>query len=168
MAKLLLIDDDPLLLRMYQTKFQADGMEVETASDGIDGLAKISSFQPDLVLLDVMMPKMNGLDVLKKIKENEQTKKIPVVMLTNVSSSDTDEQSGLALGAVAYLVKAHYTPKEVLQKVKEILGGYVRELPKVTVPVKEVSPEAEKKRQEMEKAKKELEEAEQKLKKLTS
>lgn len=144
MAKILLVDDDPLLVRMYQTKFESEGHAVKTASDGAKALDEVKTVKPDMILLDVMMPKMNGLDVLKHLKADETTKKIPVVMLTNVSSSDADEQKGLELGAVAYLVKANYTPKEIVQKVKEILGGYTRDIPKVQATVKEETPPAKK------------------------
>lgn len=137
MANILLVDDDPLLVRMYQTKFKSEGHNVKTASDGEQAITKASEEKPDLILLDVMMPKMNGLDVLKKLKGNTGTKSIPVVMLTNVSSSEADEAAGLELGAVAYLVKANYTPKEVVQKVKEILSGYKRDIPDVKTAIKE-------------------------------
>lgn len=136
MAKVLLIDDDPLLARMYQAKFVIDGYQTETASDGEEGVAKAQSGKPNLILLDIMMPKMNGLDVLKKLKEEESTKKIPVILLTNLST-DTHVQEGLDLGAVAYLVKADYTPKEVVQKVKEILAGYTSEVPPVKTIIKD-------------------------------
>ena len=131
MAKILLIDDDPLLVRMYQKKLENDGYMVATAGDGEEGLAKVAEFSPDLILLDIMMPKMNGLLVLKKLKENPATANIPVVMLTNVGSSDQDAEEGLELGAVAYLVKAVNRPSTVISKVKEILSGYVREIPQV-------------------------------------
>lgn len=136
MAKILIVDDDPLLVRMYQTKFEGDGNEVVTASDGHEGLEKVASEKPDIVLLDIMMPKMDGLETLRRIKADASIKTTPVIMLTNVSSSEADSNEGLELGAVAYLVKADYTPKEVVQKVKEILAAYKRELPKVEVAIK--------------------------------
>jgi DNA-binding response OmpR family regulator len=136
MAKILLVDDDPLLVRMYQIKFELDGNEVSTCGDGEEALEKLKSYTPDIVLLDIMMPKKDGLVTLEEIKENPETKKLPVIMLTNVSSSEADSQKGLELGAVAYLVKADYTPTEVVQKVKEILGAYTKDLPKVKVAIK--------------------------------
>jgi len=170
MAKILLVDDDALMVKMYQTKFKADGFDIEAALDGEAGLKKVAEFKPDLILLDVMMPKMNGLEMLKKVKENKETKAIPVIMLTNVGGSEADVERALSLGAVTYLVKASYTPKEVVQKVKEVLGGYVREVPKVKVPVKgeevkEKKAEPKDKKaalEEAEKAKKELAEAQKK------
>lgn len=134
MAKILLVDDDPLLVRMYQKKLENDGYTVATASDGEEGLVKVSEFLPDLILLDVMMPKLNGFLVLTKLKENPETAKIPVIMLTNVGSSDEDAEQGLELGAVAYLVKAVNRPSKVVSRVKEILSGYVREIPQVKEP----------------------------------
>ncbi|KKQ96197.1 MAG: Two-component transcriptional regulator, partial [Candidatus Woesebacteria bacterium GW2011_GWA1_39_12] len=110
MAKILIVDDDALMIRMYQTKFKSDGYSVETAADGEECLSKIGSSKPDLVLLDIMMPKVNGLQVLKKLKSNDETNKIPVVLLSNVGE-DNDINKGLEMGAVAYLVKASYTPK---------------------------------------------------------
>lgn len=136
MAKILLVDDDPLLVRMYQTKFELDGNEVATCGDGEEAIKKLKDFTPDMVLLDIMMPKKDGLATLKEIKDNPNTKKLPVIMLTNVNSSEADSQKGLELGAVAYLVKADYTPTEVVQKVKEILGAYTKDLPKVKVAIK--------------------------------
>lgn len=131
MAKILLVDDDPLLVRMYQKKLENDGYTVETANDGDVALSKVQDFKPDLVLLDVMMPKVNGYEVLKTLKADDSTKKIPVIILTNVGASDEDVSRGMELGAVAYLVKAGNKPSAVVSKVKEILGGYVKEIPQV-------------------------------------
>lgn len=136
MAKILLVDDDALLVRMYQTKLKADGYEVETAGDGAEGFNKTKEFKPDLILLDVMMPKMNGFEMLKTLKQNTGTKKIPVILLTNVGGSEGDIEKGLSLGAVAYIIKANYLPKEIVQKVKEILAGYKRDLPEVKTLIK--------------------------------
>lgn len=136
MAKVLLVDDDALLVRMYQKKLENDGYEVATAQDGDVVLAKVSEFKPDLILLDIMMPKVDGLKVLSKLKENKKTSKIPVILLTNIGGSDEDINRGLELGAVAYLVKASNKPAEVVAKVKEILAGYVHELPKVKAIIK--------------------------------
>ena len=130
MAKILLVDDDQLLVRMYQKKLENDGYEVAVADDGDVAMQKVKEFVPDLILLDIMMPKVNGYEVLKNLKATEATKNIPVILLTNVGSSDEDLQKGMNLGAVAYLVKAGNRPDVVVSKVKEVLAGYVRELPK--------------------------------------
>lgn len=136
MAKILLVDDDPLLIRMYQTKLESDGYTVETGNNGEEAVLKATTFGPDLILCDIMMPKMNGLDALKKLKGDEATKEIPVIMLSNVSGSNEDTNKALELGAATYMVKSSYTPKEVVQKVKEILSATVHEIPKVEVAIK--------------------------------
>jgi len=135
MAKILVVDDDKLMVKMYQGKFEDDGFEVGTAVDGQTGFDKTIEFKPDLILLDIMMPKVDGLEMLKNLKSNQATKKIPVILLTNVGGSDEDVEKGLSLGAVAYMIKAHYDAKDIVKKVKEILGGYVRELPKAEVTI---------------------------------
>ena len=134
MAKILLVEDDPLMIRMYQRKLLNDGYEVEIAINGEEGLVKIRSFVPDLVLLDIMMPKLNGLQVLERMKADPSISKIPVVILTNLAGSQEDIERGLELGAVAYLVKSAYRPDQVLGKVKEVLAGYTRskEVPKAS------------------------------------
>jgi len=126
MVKILIIEDDPLMQRMYQKAFGFDGYTVVVAGDGVEGLEKIRSEQPTLVLLDVMMPKMNGLDVLTKIKADPELKKIPVIMLTNLAGS-ADAEKALLMGAVKYIVKSEQEPKAVVQMVKEILAGYTRD-----------------------------------------
>lgn len=137
MAKILIVDDDPLYVRVYQLKLTGDGHTIETASNGEEALAKVGPFNPDLILLDIMMPKIDGFEVLKRLKENEITKKIPVIILTNLGGDDTNTLRGLELGAVTYLIKSTYTPKEVVQKVKEILAASTTEVPKVKMELKD-------------------------------
>ncbi|MFZ5438027.1 MAG: response regulator transcription factor [Patescibacteria group bacterium] len=141
MAKILLVDDDPLLIRMYQKKFELDGHQVITASDGNLLFDQLNNFKPEVILLDVMMPELNGLETLKKLKADEKHKSIPVVMLTNVGSSEKDSEAALEAGAVAYLVKASYTPKEIVQKVNEIISGYTHEVLQVKTKIKPASNE---------------------------
>ena len=131
MAKILIIEDDALLSRMYQIVFSSSNYEVAVAVDGEDGLEKTSSFKPDLILLDIMMPKLNGLEVLKKLKANPETKTTPVVVLTNLAGSG-DVQAALELGAVRYIVKSENKPKQVDEIVSGILAGYTRgNVPKI-------------------------------------
>lgn len=163
MAKILLVDDDKLMVKMYKGKFEDDGFSVAVAVDGRAGFDKTLEFKPDLILLDIMMPNINGLEMLKKLKNNDATKNVPVILLTNVGGSDEDIKRGLGLGAVAYLVKAHYDAKDVVKKVKEILGGYTHELPKVEVTIDEdKSEKKEKALKEAQKANKELQKAQKK------
>lgn len=126
MAKILIVEDDPLISRMYQMMFGFEGYEVETAADGIEGLEKIRKNKPTIILLDVMMPNMNGLEVLDKIKLDPETKNIPVIMLTNLSDQQ-DAETALAKGAVKYIVKSDKEPREIANMVKEILKGYTRD-----------------------------------------
>lgn len=123
---LLVVEDDPLMSRMYQKIFSFEGYNVVTAQDGQDGLEKATKEIPTLILLDIMMPKMNGLEVLDKLKANPETKNIPVVMLTNLAGTQ-DAEKAMSKGAVKYIIKSEYEPKQVANMVKEILAGYTRD-----------------------------------------
>ena len=118
--KILLVEDDPFLLDMYSTKFQEVGFTISAAQDGDTALVKAQEELPDLILLDIVLPKKDGFAVLKTLKSQSQTAKIPVILLTNLGL-DGDVKRGLELGAASYIVKAHFTPTEVVAKVKEIL-----------------------------------------------
>lgn len=122
MAKILIVEDDKFISKMYFKKFEVDGFEVELAGNGAEGLEKMVSFKPDLVLMDIMMPKMNGIDALEKAKAEDNLKNIPILILTNLSSTD-DAQSAVKKGAIGYLVKSDYTPAQIVEKVKELLKG---------------------------------------------
>lgn len=125
MAKILITEDDPLISRMYQKIFDFEGYQIEMAADGQECLDKTRSNPPTLILLDVMMPRMNGLETLEKLKADPETKAIPVVMLTNLAGQQ-DAEAALAKGAVKYIIKSEHDPKEVADIVKEILSGYTR------------------------------------------
>ena len=125
MSKILIVEDDPLMSRMYQKIFTFEKYEVDMAHDGEEGLAKAQSGAPTLILLDVMMPKMNGLQVLEKLKADDRTKAIPVIMLTNLAGQQ-DAETALSKGAVKYLIKSEHEPKEVTDIVEGILAGYTR------------------------------------------
>lgn len=122
MAKVLIIEDDPLIQRMYQKIFTFENYEVQVASNGEEGLEKVKTSQPDAILLDVMMPVMNGLEVLDKLKSDPKLKPVPVIMLTNLAD-EKDAETALSRGAVKYIIKSDYDPKQVLDMVKEILAG---------------------------------------------
>jgi CheY-like chemotaxis protein len=132
MIKILIVEDDPLISRMYQKIFSFENYTVEVAENGEEALVKIRSAKPTIVLLDVMMPKMNGLQVLEKLKSDPDTKAIPVIMLTNLAGQQ-DAEKALSLGAIKYIVKSQYEPKQIVDMVKEILAGYTRdEVPSAT------------------------------------
>ncbi|MBI2019927.1 response regulator [Candidatus Daviesbacteria bacterium] len=120
MAKVLIVEDDPILLKIYHKKFEIEGFQVETAIDGETGLTKIKTIMPNLVLMDIMLPKMNGIDAMEKAKADPQTANIPFLILTNLSTS-SDAQEAMKKGAVGFLVKSAVTPAQVVAKVKEIL-----------------------------------------------
>ncbi len=118
--KVLIVEDDVFLLNMYAEKFTLENYQVFAAEEGKKGVKLALKEKPDIILLDIILPGMNGFDVLKAIKEDESTRHIPVILLTNLSQRD-DINKGLELGAVDYLIKAHFMPSEVVEKVKNIL-----------------------------------------------
>ncbi|MBI4022322.1 MAG: response regulator [Candidatus Andersenbacteria bacterium] len=121
MAKILLVEDDQLLVRLYQKKFTMEGFTVVTARDGSEGIVRAQNEQPDIILLDLMMPKATGYDMLQVLQGSPQLKNIPVVVLTNLSS-DVEEERARAMGATDYLVKANNPPAVVVDRIKELLA----------------------------------------------
>ncbi len=120
---ILLVEDDQILSEMYKEKLELEGYKVLLAEDGKAALKKAKK-QPDLILLDIMMPEMNGFEVLKALKQDMETKNLPVIVLTNLGSESADKDKDLAMsmGAQSYLVKSYHTPDEVIKKVKSIIG----------------------------------------------
>lgn len=119
--KILLVEDDSFLLGMYAAKFAMEDFKVITAEDGEKAVRVALKELPDIILLDIILPKLNGFEVLKLLNNKAATKKIPVVLLTNLSQKDEIEK-GLAMGAEDYLIKAHFMPSEVVEKIKKILN----------------------------------------------
>jgi PleD family two-component response regulator len=106
---------------IYQTKLAQEGFEAVAAINGLEAMKKLQEVRPDLILLDIIMPYMDGLEVLKKIKDDERLKNIPIILLTNLSQKE-EISKGLELGANDYLIKSHFTPSEVMEKVKKYLN----------------------------------------------
>ena len=121
MAKILIVEDDTVLQQALSEYLTAEKFEVVLAADGETGVQTALSEKPDLILLDIILPKKDGYEVLQEIKSNEATKDIPIVLLTNLGSI-SDVEKALEMGATTYLVKADYKLEEVTSKVKEILG----------------------------------------------
>ena len=121
----LLVEDDEFLANIYKTKFEMEGFKVSVAENGEAGLGEAKKKMPNIILLDILLPKMDGFAVLEKLKEDPATKKIPVILLTNLGQKD-DVDRGLELGAADYLIKAHFQPSETVAKVKKVLGEEVR------------------------------------------
>jgi len=119
--KIFLVEDDAFLLSMYATKFEMEGFKVIMAEDGEKAVRLAQKEIPDIILLDIILPKMNGFEVLTQLKANSATARIPVILLTNLSQKDEIEK-GLKLGAVDYLIKAHFMPSEVVDKIKKVLN----------------------------------------------
>lgn len=124
--KILLAEDDLQLIDMYRRKFEMEGFEVRFAEDGQQAIDILGNWMPDIALLDIMMPKVNGLDVLKYIKEKPDYDGVLTVMLTNLGNESTAEEI-YKLGATEYIVKADMTPLEVSDKVKELIKYYKKD-----------------------------------------
>lgn len=117
---ILLVEDDSFLSNIYKTKFEMEGFEVISAADGEAGLALAKSKKVDVILLDILLPKMDGFSVLKELKADKNAKDVPVILLTNLGQKD-DVSRGLELGATDYLIKAHFKPSETVAKVRKVI-----------------------------------------------
>ena|SRR3990167_4323902 len=118
---ILLVEDDEFLAELYATKLNLEGFEVSLAADGEKGLKSAKEKKPDLILLDIVLPKMDGFEVLRQLKLDKNVKSVPVILLTNLSQKD-EVNRGLSLGADDYLIKAHFMPSEVIKKIKQVIG----------------------------------------------
>lgn len=120
MKKILFIEDEPTLQKAVGEVLTQEGIEVLSALDGERGLELVKKEKPDLVLLDLILPKKDGFEVLRAMKEDENSKDIPVIVLTNLEGMG-DVEKALSLGATTYLVKASYELEDVVEKIKQIL-----------------------------------------------
>ncbi|OGY30961.1 MAG: hypothetical protein A3A57_01435 [Candidatus Woykebacteria bacterium RIFCSPLOWO2_01_FULL_41_12] len=120
MAKVLLVEDEPIVNRMYEKALRFEGHEVDVVEDGEAALSHLESFSPDLVLLDIMMPKMDGFTVLSKIRENKKYMDLPVVILTNLAGAE-DTKKAMSLGATSYLVKSDLEPSKIVAEIEKNL-----------------------------------------------
>ena len=118
--RILLVEDDDFISRMYVAKLEHAGFEVLVAADGEVGLRLALTERPDMILLDLLLPKRDGLSVLAEIKRRPEMHKVPIIVLTNLSQQEQVDKC-MALGAVECLIKAHFTPSEVVQKIYECL-----------------------------------------------
>lgn len=116
----LLVEDDVFLAGIYQKKFEMEGYKISVAENGEKGLADAKKKKPDIILLDILLPKMDGFTVLQNLRADAVTKEIPVILLTNLGQKD-DVEKGLEAGASDYLIKAHFKPSEIVDKVKKVL-----------------------------------------------
>jgi len=118
--KILLVEDDDFLRDICKIKLEKEQFDVITSADGIDALKKIQEKNPQLVLLDVILPGMDGFDILKNIKNDPKTSSIPIIMLTNLGQTD-EVSRGISLGAEDYIIKAHFTVGEIIDKVRTVI-----------------------------------------------
>ncbi len=118
--KILIIEDDKFLRELIAKKLAKDGYEISEAVDGEEGVKKTKETKPDLILLDLILPEMDGFEVLSKIKEDPVSSSIPVIILSNLGQKE-DIEKGLKMGATDYLIKAHFTPGEIVEKIRNII-----------------------------------------------
>lgn len=118
--KVLVIDDDEFLARIYILTLKKAGFVIELVNDGASGLKEAKKSQPDAIILDILMPGMDGFQVLRELKNASETKHIPVMMLTTLSQEE-DKNTGLKGGADAYLTKSTSLPDDVVRKLKDLL-----------------------------------------------
>lgn len=121
-GKILFIDDDKFLRKVYQAELQEKGFEVELAIDGEDGLEKVTVVNPDLIILDLIMPRKNGFETLSDLKQAPATRDIPVVILSNLAQSD-DQKRALDMGAVDYLIKDNTTLDVIAEKIEQHMAA---------------------------------------------
>jgi len=121
MAKtILIIEDDKFLRELIAKKLIKEGYEISEAVDGEEGMKKVKEEKPDLVLLDLILPGIDGFEVLSRMREESALASIPVIILSNLGQRE-DVEKGLRMGAVDYLIKAHFTPGEIIDKIKAAL-----------------------------------------------
>lgn len=123
--KILLIEDDEFIRDLYKRQLDMCDMFTYAFSNGTDGLKSAEENQYDLILLDIMLPGMNGMDVLRNLKANDATKNIPVIMISNLGQ-DAVVKEGFALGAIGYLIKATFTPDQIVQEITKIFDEHTQ------------------------------------------
>ena len=119
-TKILIVEDEEILLTALSEELKQEGFQVVGAKDGVEGVEKAKSESPHLILLDLVMPRLDGIGALKQMKDMPEIKDIPVVILTNLSDYDKISDA-LSLGAMDYLVKANYRLEELVNKIKTVL-----------------------------------------------
>lgn len=119
--KILIIEDDRFLRELMSKKLIGEGYQISEATDGEEGIRSVKSEKPDLVLLDLILPGIDGFEVLTRIKQDPEIAQIPVIVLSNLGQKE-DIGRGIKLGAVDYLIKAHFTPGEIVEKIAAIFS----------------------------------------------
>lgn len=122
MSKVLLVEDDQILARLYQAKFQKEGFEIKLSFDGQEGFDSMKSFSPDLVILDLIMPKVDGFSFLQKVKDDSELSKrgTPILVLSNLGQ-EADIKKAIDMGAKDFFVKADVSLSQMVEKVRKYL-----------------------------------------------
>ena len=120
MKTILLVEDDPFLVDLYTTRLKVAGFETEVAITGKEGLEKLKEKRPDLLVLDIVVPTIDGWEVLQELRKNEGFNDLKIIVLSNLDQK-SDIERAYDLGVKRYLIKAHYTPTEVIKEIKKIL-----------------------------------------------
>jgi len=120
MKSILLVEDDPFLIDIYRKKLEDTGFKVKVAETGEKALRSAQNEKPDLLILDIVLPQLEGWEILRRIKEKPELKSLKVIILSNLGQKE-EVQKGLKMGAAKYLIKAHYTPSEIIEEIKKVL-----------------------------------------------
>lgn len=118
--KILLAEDDPFLIDIYSTKFKSVGFELSVADSGDQVLAKLKEFNPDILLLDIVLPGISGWEALAQIKKDPQFSSLKIIVLSNLGQK-SEVEKGIEMGADGYLIKAHYTPTQIVEEINKVL-----------------------------------------------
>lgn len=118
--QILIIEDDPYILKMYELKLGLEGYQVKTAVNGRLGLEKLKEGNPDLILLDILMPEMDGFEVLEHLKKDPATKNVPVLVLSNLGQEDHINKA-MSFGVQGFIVKSQYTPSQVVETIRGVI-----------------------------------------------
>lgn len=119
-SKILLVDDDKMLIDLYKERFEIAGFEVETGRNGEEAIRKAREYKPDIILLDIMMPKVDGYQALASIKSDPETKDIPVIILSALMR-DVNKSRAMEVGAESYIIKSECMPGDVIKKIEQAL-----------------------------------------------
>ncbi len=117
-----MVEDDELFVKMYQKKFNREGINLEVAYNGEDGLAKIKSLKPDLAILDLMMPKMGGVEVIKQVRADNEIKDTPIIVMTNLNASSDEVNEAMGLGVKETVLKTEVTPEQIVEIARKYLN----------------------------------------------
>ncbi len=122
MSKVFLVEDDELFVKMYQKKFAREGIDLEVAFNGEEGFSKIKEQKPNLIILDLMMPKMGGVELLSKLRAEEELKDTPVLVLTNLNTGSEEVNEAMKLGVKETVVKTNVTPEQIVEIVRKYIN----------------------------------------------